>query len=116
MADQELRKGIRILVSGGASSLGDETLEKVVVSCQTVQRERNPAALTLKDAEYLRKYLGICQGLLDRVYKNTEAGEALMALNKEYEDADLGPNIKKDYVAGNHLCAPSGWVPSEVCW
>jgi len=116
MSDQELRKGIRILVSGGASSLGDETLEKVVISCQQTQRERNPAALTMTDATYLQEYLTLCENLLNRHLKEDEANEELKDLNERYKDADLGPNIKKSHVAGDHLCTPSGWVPSEVCW
>jgi len=63
MADLELRKGVRILVSGGASSLDDEALEKVVTSCQVAQRERNPAALSTTDATYLQEYLALCDSI-----------------------------------------------------
>jgi len=103
-------------MSGGASALDDDSLEMVVSKCQQTQRERNPAALTIDDATYLQAYLNICEGLIDCLLKDTEASEKLRELNKKYEGADLGPNIKKTEVTGLHLCAPSGWVPSQVCW
>ena len=105
-----------MLLSGGAYALDDASLEMVISKCQQTQRERNPAALTIDDATYLQAYLNICEGLINRSFRNTAASEKLDKLNEEYKDSDLGPNIRKTYVAGLHLCAPSGWVPSEVCW
>ena len=59
-----------MLLSGGAYTLDDASLEMVVSKCQQTQRERNPAALTIDDATYLQAYLNICEGLIDRLLKN----------------------------------------------
>ena len=62
MADQEMRKGIRLLVSGGMAGLGSDTIQRLRKSCEFEQRQRSLSILTEKEAEYLANYVEVCDG------------------------------------------------------
>jgi len=127
VSDQELRKGIRILVSGGASVLEDETLDKVTDCCDEVRKERNPTALSRSDAEYLQDILRISEEFIQAKISALGARKEIAELNERYPD--VATHIKKKDVAvprGIYLeyigedvyesgYVDEGWMPSRIC-
>jgi len=125
MSDQELRKGIRILVSGGASSLAEETLDKITDCCDAARREHNPSALSRMDAEYLQEYLKINERFIRADISALGARGEIEKLNKGFPNTS--PSVKKKDVAvprGIYLEylgededgeVDEGWMPSRIC-
>jgi len=113
MADQEIRMGIRLLLSGGMPSLDSDTVQKLKKSCESVQRQRTPSALTEKDAEYLANYVEICDGFLTQTYTHGDALDRLSMLNEHYADSELAENVRKITIPGENL-VDSSWVGSSM--
>lgn len=111
MADQEIRKGIRLLVSGGMPSLASDTIQRLKKACETEQRQRSLPVLTEKDAEYLANYVEVCDGYMEQAYDHDDATNRLKMLNECYSDDDLGPNTRKTEIPGRSLT--EGWVSSS---
>jgi len=115
MADQEIRKGVRLLLAGGMPGLDSETLQRLKHTCEIEQRQRNPAALTAKDAEYLSNYIEICDGFLNETYDHDDATERLKMLNDYYTDDELAENVRKTEIPGSDLA--NRWMSSAgSCW
>ena len=112
MADQEMRKGIRLLVSGGMAGLGSDTIQRLRKSCEFEQRQRSLSILTEKDAEYLANYVEVCDGFLNERYDHDDATSRLRMLNEHYSDDELGPNTRKTEVPGKSLS--EGWMSSSA--
>lgn len=112
MADHEMRKGVRLLVSGGMAGLDSDTIQRLKKSCEFEQRLRNLSILTEKDAEYLANYVEVCDGYLSQHYDHDDATSRLKMLNEHYSDDELGPNTRKTEVPGRDIA--EGWMSSSA--
>lgn len=72
--------------------------------------------LGVKDAEYLEKYVSLCERFTGRDCSLDTAREELIKLNAEYKDHILGKTLKDSIMGSNLAVDGDGWVPSEICW
>ena len=128
MADQELRRGGRILVSGGVLSLDEETIDKISDCCDAARRYKNPAYLSRRDAAYLQEFVSISDSFITGKISMLAARKEIAELNEKMPG--VADSIKKTDVSsprGIDVYGPGsdywdegeeideGWMPSRIC-
>jgi len=112
MPEQDVRKGIRTLISGGMAYLDDESFKKLGDSWKNdAQRRGLP---TSDDAQYLREYVKIYEGLLSQDTWKGEADRLLKELNEKF-DGKINNSIKKVNFPGYQAAEDAGWFSSMIC-
>jgi len=114
MSDNELSKGLRVFINGGAGAVDSNTIKSVISIGQQTLRDRDANNMTGHDAAYFKKYLKVCDEFLSGSIDESEANRNLGSLNEEYENL-ISPESKKEELMGHHLAGYEGWVASQIC-
>lgn len=73
-------------------------------------------SLTVNDAEYLQRYVELCERFLGGVIQLGVAERELLDLNGKYQNLLSSSQVMKHSVMGNNLAYDEdSWVPSQVC-
>lgn len=102
MIDEERRKLIRDV------ELGDET------AIPRLQQMNDRMGLSA-DAEYLQKYLNLCERCLSGETYFDAADEELLALNKEYQTQVGSKTLKESTMGTKRSYYDDGWSSSQLC-
>ena len=132
MSDQDLRKGYRVMVSGGLYNMNDDEIEALVTIGSNILKERGKLPPV---AEYLQKYNEICEDYIMARNSHYVATEKLDSLNAEYTGkidksflrvdipAPYGARSYPEYwdeenfdpEAADEYNEMFGWMPSSIC-
>jgi hypothetical protein len=118
MSDQDVRKGYRALISGGACGLGDEEVENLSRALAAQQRERGQTP-SIDEVAYLQEFVKLSEeyineGVTSGGFQTTKTQEKLDELNTRF------PNLS-EAVRRTEIIAPSietnlydeGWMSSS---
>jgi hypothetical protein len=118
MSDQDVRKGYRALISGGACGLGDEEVENLTKALASTQRDRGQTP-SIDEVTYLQEFVKISEeyiteGVREGGFQTTKTQEKLDELNAKF------PNLSET-VRRTEIIAPSietnlydeGWMSSS---
>lgn len=113
MSDQDMRKGYRAMVSGGLSAMGDDEIANLVKLGSETLAQRGSKELS-PSAEYLQKYVGLCEEFIHSQSSLREVGDSIAKLNAEY-DGRIPKHIMQHDVPnpGVYMCDREDYTDEE---
>ena len=98
MSDEELRRGVRALISSGAEGVDDEALSQIGSVVASAQRSREIKP-DIDEVRYLEAYSKICESRLNLEIEQHEANAKIVHLNAEFPN--ISPGIRRSSVPGS---------------